>query len=84
LIRPVGCVGCDGSFVIEAPIDLEAIVSVCFAVEARHRMIGVAVRCPGGFGVFFSSNRAYRKLERGISPNARAVVRSIAWLGGAK
>jgi hypothetical protein len=58
-------------------------VSVCFAVEARHKMIGVAVRCPGGFRVF-SSDRAYRKLENGIFPNARAVVRSVARLGGAK
>jgi hypothetical protein len=74
----------DGSLVSEAPIALEAIVSVCFAVEARHKMIGVPVRCPGGFGVFFSSNRAYRKLENGIFPNARTVVRSVARLGGAK
>ena len=73
----------DGSLVSEAPIALEAIVSVCFAVEARHKMIGVAVRCPGGFRVF-SSDRAYRKLENGIFPNARAVVRSVARLGGAK
>jgi hypothetical protein len=73
----------DGSLVSEASIGLEAIVSVCFAVEAHHKMIGVAVRCPGGFRVF-SSDRAYRKLENGIFPNARAVVRSVARLGGAK
>jgi hypothetical protein len=83
LIRPVGCVGCDGSFVIEAPIDLEAIVSVCFAVEARHNTVGVAVRCPGGFRVF-SSNRVFRKLENGIFPNVRAIIRSLAQFGGAK
>jgi len=73
----------DGSLVSEAPIALEAIVSMCFAVEARHKMIGVAVRCPGGFRIF-SSDRAYRKLENGIFPNARAVVRSVARLEGAK
>jgi hypothetical protein len=73
----------DGSLVSEAPNALEAIVSECFAVEAHHKMIGVAVRCPGGFRVF-SSDRAYRKLENGIFPNARAVVRSVARLGGAK
>jgi hypothetical protein len=73
----------DGSLVSEAPIALEAIVSVCFAVEARHKMIGVAVRCPGGFRVFHS-DRAYRKLENGIFPNARAIVRSVVRLGGAK
>jgi hypothetical protein len=73
----------DGSLVSEAPIALEAIVSMCFAVEARHKMIGVAVRCPGGFRIF-SSDRAYRKLENGIFPNARAVVRSVARREGAK
>jgi hypothetical protein len=73
----------DGSLVSEAPIALEAIVSVCFAVEARHKIVGVAVRCPGGFRVFFS-DRAYRKLEDRIFPNARAVVRSVARLGGAR
>jgi len=73
----------DGSLVSEAPIALEAIVSMCFAVEAHHKMIGVAVRCPGGFRIF-SSDRAYRKLENGIFPNARAVVRSVARLEGAK
>jgi hypothetical protein len=73
----------DGSLVSEAPIDLEAIVSVCFAVEARHKMIGVAVRCPGGFRLF-SSDRAYRRLEKRIFPNARALARSVARLGGAK
>lgn len=56
-------------------------MSVCFAVEARYKIIGVAVRCPGGFRVF-SSDRAYRKLENGIFPNVRAVVRSAAGLGG--
>lgn len=83
MIRPGGLRRLDGSLVSEAPIALEAIVSMCFAVEARHKMIGVAVRCPGGFRIF-SSDRAYRKLENGIFPNARAVVRSVARLEGAK
>jgi hypothetical protein len=69
----------DGSLVSEAPIDLEAIVSVYCAVEARHKIVAVAVRCPGGSRVF-SSDHAYRKLENGIFPNARAIAR----LGGAK
>jgi len=55
-------------------------MSLCFAVEARHKIAGVAVRCPGGFRVF-SSDRAYQKLENGIFPNARAVARSAARLG---
>ena len=83
MIRPGGLRRLDGSLVSEAPIALEAIVSMGFAVEARHKMIGVAVRCPGGFRIF-SSDRAYRKLENGIFPNARAVVRSVARLEGAK
>jgi hypothetical protein len=59
---------------------MEAIVSVCFAVLAGHKIVGVAVRCLGGFRVF-SSDSAYRKLENRIFPNARAVDRSVARLG---
>lgn len=58
------------------PLEQEAIVSVCFAVQARHKTIGVAVRCLGGFRVFFSDSD-YRKLENRIFPNARAVIRSV-------
>jgi hypothetical protein len=61
-------------------IELEAIVSVCFAVQAGHKIVGVAVRCLGGFRVF-SSDSAYRKLEDRIFPNVRAVARSAARLG---
>jgi hypothetical protein len=53
---------------------------VCFAVQARHKIIGVAVRCLGGFRVFCTDS-AYRKLENRIFPNARAVARSVARLG---
>jgi hypothetical protein len=60
--------------------ELEAIVPECFAVQAGHKIIGVAVRCIGGFRVF-SSNDAYRKLENRIFPNARAVARSVLRLG---
>jgi hypothetical protein len=70
----------DGSPGSGDAIELEAIVSVCFAVQARHRIIGVAVRCAGGFRVF-SSDSAYRKLEDRIFPNARAVVRCVARIG---
>lgn len=51
-----------------------------FAVQAGHKIIGVAVRCLGGFRVF-SSDFAYRKLEYRIFPNARAIARSVARLG---
>jgi len=62
------------------PFELEAIVSVCFAVEAGHKIIGVAVRCLGGFRVF-SSDSADRRLENRIYPNARAVDRSVVRIG---
>jgi hypothetical protein len=55
-------------------------VSTCFAVEDRHKIIGVAVRCLGGFRVC-SSLSAHRILENRIFPNARAVDRSAAKLG---
>lgn len=53
---------------------------MCFVVEARHKIIGVAVRCLGGFRVF-SSDSAYRTLDHRIFPNTRAVARSVALLG---
>jgi hypothetical protein len=59
---------------------MELNVSTCFAVEDRHKIIGVAVRCLGSFRVF-SSVTAYRIPEDEISPNARAVDRSVAKLG---
>jgi hypothetical protein len=61
-------------------LELEAIVSVGFAVQAGHKLIGVAVRCAGGFRVF-SSDFTYRRLEDRIFPNMRAVARSVAQLG---
>jgi hypothetical protein len=77
---PVGRVGSTGSLISEVPIGLEAIVSVCFEAESRHKINGVAVRCRDGFGIF-SSDPACRRLEDGTIPNARAVVRSFARLG---
>ena len=55
-------------------------MSAGFAVQAGHKIIGVAVRCVGGFRVF-CSDFAYRKLENRVFPTARAVDRSIARLG---
>ena len=54
-------------------------MSACFAIEARRRVVGVAVRCAGGFR-FFSSDPAYRKLEDRVFPNARAIDRAAARL----
>jgi hypothetical protein len=59
------------------PCELEANVSIGFADELGHRIIGVAVRCAGGFR-FFSSDLAYRNLEDRIFPNLRAIARFAA------
>jgi len=48
-----------------------------FAVEADRKVVGVAVRAPGGFR-FFSSEPAYFALEGRIFPRARALVQSVA------
>ena len=55
-------------------------MSVGFAVQAGHKLIGVAVRCVGGFRVF-SCDPTYRKLEDWIFPNMRAVARSVTQIG---
>lgn len=83
LSRLAGLRWLDGCLVIEALICLEAIVSMCFAVEARHRIGGVEVHRSGDFRAY-SSDRPYRKLENGTSPNVREVLRSIAHAGSAK
>lgn len=48
-----------------------------FAVESDRRVVGVAVRAPGGFK-FFSSEPAYFALEGRIFPRWRALARSVA------
>ena len=55
-------------------------MSIGFAVEVGHRVIGVVVRCDGGFGVF-SSDLAYRRLEARIIPNLRKITRFATKLG---
>ena len=55
-------------------------MSVGFAVQAGHKLIGVAVRCAGGFRVFCSDLK-YQKLEGRTFPNMRAIARSVAQLG---
>jgi hypothetical protein len=61
------------------PLAQEAIMSAGFAVQAGHKIIGVAARCVGGFRVF-CSDFAYRKLEYRIFPNVPAINRSVALL----
>lgn len=48
-----------------------------FVVEADRRVVGVAVRCAGGFR-FFSSDPAYSPLEGRTFRRARAVVNTVA------
>ena len=48
-----------------------------FVVEADRRVVGVAVRFPGGFR-FFSSDPAYLALESRVFPRARALASSVA------
>ena len=48
-----------------------------FVVEADRRVVGVAVRAPGGFK-FFSSEPAYFALEGRTFPRSRALVSSVA------
>jgi hypothetical protein len=51
-----------------------------FAIEANRRVVGVAVRAPGGFR-FFSSDPAYFELEGKTYPHARAVTAAAKRLG---
>jgi len=48
-----------------------------FAVEAGRRVVGVAVRTPGGFR-FFSSDPDFFILEGRVFPRRRALVQSAA------
>jgi hypothetical protein len=48
-----------------------------FVVEADRKVVGLAVRVPGGFK-FFSSDPAFRELEATTFPRARAMARRIS------
>lgn len=48
-----------------------------FVVEADRRVVGVAVRCAGGFR-FFSSEPAFSPLDGRVFRRARAVVHAVA------
>lgn len=54
-----------------------------FAVEADRRVVGVAVRGPGGYR-FFSSDPDFVGLESRTYPRARALARSVARLARAR
>lgn len=48
-----------------------------FVVEADRKVVGVAVRAPGGFK-FFSSDAAYLPLEGRTFSRARVLAASVA------
>lgn len=48
----------------------------CFVVEACRRVVGVAVRAPGGYR-FYSSEPAYFGLEGRVFPRAKLLNQSI-------
>ena len=48
-----------------------------FVVEADKRVVGIAVRVPGGFK-FFASDTAFLEVEARIFPRAKVMARRIA------
>lgn len=48
-----------------------------FVVEAERKVVGVAVRVPGGFR-FFSSDPAYAEIEGQTFPRAKSMARLVA------
>ena len=47
-----------------------------FAVEFDRRVVGIAVRVPGGF-MFFASDDDFEQLDGEIFPRARAILRRL-------
>jgi hypothetical protein len=54
-----------------------------FVVEADRRVVGVAVRSPGGFK-FFSSDPAFAQLEGRIFARARSLTIAVNRIGRAQ
>ena len=52
-------------------------MSTCFAVEVDRKVVGVAVRAPGGFK-FFSSDPDFSPFEAKIFKSARSVGLRLA------
>jgi len=51
-----------------------------FAVEFERRTVGIAVRVPGGF-MFFSSSDRFDALDGRLFPRARALERELRKIG---
>ena len=58
-------------------------MSESFVVEADRRVVGLAVRVPGGFK-FFSSHPDYWELEAKTFPRARAVTHRVSQMARAR
>jgi hypothetical protein len=54
-----------------------------FAVEFDRRTVGIAVRVPGGF-MFFSSSDDFDALDGRLFPRARAIERQLRKIAGLK
>ena len=53
-----------------------------FVVEAERRVVGIAIRVPGGFR-FVASDPDFYAVDRKVFPRARLLVNRIAELGRA-
>jgi hypothetical protein len=53
-----------------------------FVVEAERRVVGIAVRVPGGFR-FVASDPDFYSMDRKVFPRARVLVNRIAEFGRA-
>jgi hypothetical protein len=47
-----------------------------FAVEFDRRVVGIAVRAPGGF-MFFASDDEFQRLDGELFPRARSIARRL-------
>ena len=54
-----------------------------FAVEFARRTVGIAVRVPGGF-MFFSSSDDFEELDGRMFPRARAIERELGRVAEAR
>lgn len=52
-------------------------ISDRFVVEADRKVVGIAVRSPGGFK-FFTSDRAFGRLDGRTFARARALTNAVA------
>ena len=60
-----------------------ALVSDRFVVEADRKVVGVAVRSPGGYK-FFSSDRAFGRLDGRTFARARSLTNAVAKISGSQ